>query len=77
MQATVNSIHAIHPKSCDAVSPSTISRAAGSFFGQYLPDADLLLIATKTRRERVSGNVTCRKAVTPETARRSSISPDH
>ena len=30
----------------------------------------LLLIATKTRRERLDGNVTCRKAVIRETARR-------
>ena len=67
MQATVHSIHAIHPKSCDAVSPSTISRAAGSFFGQHLPDADLLLIAAKTRRERLGGNVTYRKVVIGKT----------
>jgi hypothetical protein len=36
-----------------------------------------LLIAAKTRRERLGGNVTCRKAVIRETARRSSVSPDH
>jgi hypothetical protein len=45
--------------------------------GQYLPEAGLLLIAAKTRRERLGGNVTRRKAVIRETARRSSISPDH
>jgi hypothetical protein len=52
-------------------------RSRHSAIGQYLPDADLLLIAVKTRRERLGGNVTCRKAVIRETARRSSISPDH
>ena len=36
----------------------------------------LLLIAAKTWRERLGGNVTCRKAVIRETTRRSSISPD-
>jgi hypothetical protein len=37
----------------------------GLFFGQYLPDADLLLIAAKTCRERLGGNVTCRESVDP------------
>ena len=41
------------------------------------PLADLLLIAGKARCERLGGNITYRKAVIRETARRSSIPPDH
>jgi hypothetical protein len=44
----------------------------------YLPEADLLLIAAaKTGANALAEYVTCRKAVIRETARHSSISPDH
>jgi hypothetical protein len=56
------------PAEANVRSSVAVARNPPVSFGQYLPDADLSLIAANTRRERLGGNVTCRKAVIRETA---------